>query len=213
MDVTEGSWVPSIILTIAWLLHVSWFHAGVNGYLKRRSKGVNAPTCNKTVIEVGNVVVDTAAQVDPTVLATLSQTPSGGTPDDSPLVTPFTPNTGSTILRDSFFPSLSNFPNLPQFPSLSYIPSFPQLPQLANIPAMPTMPAIPTFSDFTAALNNRDQINFGYKHAVKSRWGEQREKYAAVREGMTMDSMNLDLRRRQVDRDEPDIVDATGEVE
>jgi hypothetical protein len=93
------------------------------------------------------------------------------TPDDSPLVTPHTPRT------------------LP-------ILSLPSMPHMPNLSGMPTV-SIPSFSDLTAALHAREQA-YGFKEAVKNRWGEQRDRFAGMRRGggMGMNFGGLNLRRR-----------------
>lgn len=101
-----------------------------------------------------------------------------GTPEDSPLVTPHTPKT---------YAVLSNLPNLP---------SMPQIPNI-NLGSMPTV-SIPSFADLSAAIHSRDQLNFGFKEAVKNRWEEQKDKFAGMRRGggMGLQLNRFGMRRR-----------------
>jgi hypothetical protein len=112
--VVGGSWVPAASLFMAGCLHVSWFHGGVLGYLKRKQ----ALTRSKTASAMDIV------ENRESVIAEVSDSPAitPDTPEDSPLLTPRTPSIIPLSLRDSYLPTLA-IPNL----SLSSIPipSFP----------------------------------------------------------------------------------------
>jgi hypothetical protein len=180
--ITDGSWVPAILLGLAFILHASWFRGGLHGYLKRR----RAP--EKGSLEdsksVNESCVDAAIRLDPTILAnTLPSETVPATPEDSPLVTPYTPSQTPICLRDSYI-----FPNLPNIT----IPTMPNLPTVS-------IPNIPTLYDLTAAFPTQN-INFGFKDAVKSRWDEQRERLGAMGNrgrGLAIGFGGLGLRRRQ----------------
>lgn len=190
--VTDGSWVPGVMLSLAFVLHVSWFRGGLQGHLKRlraAKKGVSHKTQDQDQI-VGEPIVDAAIKLDPSVInstlpseiaegATTSHT-SPGTPDDSPLVTPYTPSQTPFSLRDSYI--LNTLPNL-------------SMPTMANLPTV-SIPPIPSLSDLTSSFPKQN-INFGFKDAVKSRWEGQRGKFGASM-GLRGGAFGgLGLRRRQ----------------
>lgn len=95
---------------MAGCLHVSWFHGGVLGYLKRRKAHAHARS-KKEIIDTGegSIPID-SPNLPP------------DTPEDSPLLTPRTPSMTPLSLRDSYLPTLA-IPNI----SLSSLPlpSFP----------------------------------------------------------------------------------------
>jgi hypothetical protein len=188
--ITDGSWVPGVMLSLAFVLHVSWFRGGLQGHLKRMraaKKGLARKEQDKVVDEP---IVDAAIKLDPSVLdstlpaettegLTTSHT-SPGTPDDSPLVTPYTPSQTPFSLRDSYI--LNTLPNL-------------SMPTMANLPTV-SIPPIPSLSDLTSAFPKQN-INFGFKDAVKSRWEGQRGKFGASM-GLRGGAFGgLGLRRRQ----------------
>lgn len=104
--VIGGSWVPAGSLFLAGCLHVSWFQGGVAGYLRRQRK---QSTLKEGKNEAVEMLVE-PADVSPT-----------GTPEDSPLVTPYTPSITPMSLRDSYLPTLAipslSLPALPSFPT------------------------------------------------------------------------------------------------
>ncbi|TXT10366.1 uncharacterized protein COLE_04300 [Cutaneotrichosporon oleaginosum] len=177
--VTEGSWIPTVILGLALTLHASWMQGGVRGYLRRRSKAAKAAK----EVEAAWVAVpeQKTPLLAPTTPALEATTPSLNpvTPDESPLVTPHTPGQPVTMIRDNFFPNIT-------------IPTMPNLP----------IPAIPTLSDMAAALPqakaNLNQLQFGFAEAVNRRWEEHREKLAA-RGGALAARGEALLRRRRRD--------------
>ncbi|BEI81556.1 hypothetical protein CcaverHIS002_0207160 [Cutaneotrichosporon cavernicola] len=181
--VTEGSWVPIVVLALAFTLHTSWMHGGVSGYLRRRTKAAKtakeAEAATIAAAEKTPLLLPMTPALDPT---TPSLNPV--TPDESPLVTPRTPGLPATLIRDNFFPNIS-------------IPTMPNLP----------IPAIPTLSDMAAALPqakaNLNQLQFGFADAVNRRWEEQREKLAAHRGALAARGEAL-LRRRRWDAGEDD---------
>jgi hypothetical protein len=104
--IVGGSWVPAASLFLAGCLHVSWFQGGVAGYLKRHRK-------QNTMVKQDPANVP--KELDP------SEISPAGTPDDSPLVTPYTPSITPMSLRDSYLPTLAipslSLPALPSFPT------------------------------------------------------------------------------------------------
>jgi hypothetical protein len=173
-----NSWVPPIMLAVAGALHVMWFNGGVKGYLKRQRASRKAAKETKAIQQ------PTQASLTDVLPESIEPKPSPNaiTPQDSPLVTPYTPGTTPMTLRDSYlFPNLSNLPNV-------------------SIPTIPSIPSIPTFADFTAALPKSlapENMNFGFKDAVKNRWEEQRGRFEQVRgRGMGLTLGGLGLRRR-----------------
>lgn len=85
---------------------MSWFQGGVSGYLKRQ---------RKHRITVKDDPVEVLKDLDPSEISPI------GTPDDSPLVTPYTPSITPMSLRDSYLPTLAipslSLPALPSFPT------------------------------------------------------------------------------------------------
>lgn len=195
---TNDSWLPTILLTLAGILHVMWFRGGVKGYIRRQRASRNGHASANTVKER---VIDTAGEVHPMVNETVPTTPkSQPTPEDSPIVTPYTPSQTPMSLRDSYlFPTLS----LPIMPNLSVM----------------SIPTIPSLSDITAALPkslNADIPNFGFRDAVKIRWDEQRGKLADIGtrgRGMAIHLGGMSLRRRpiQAGADEEEEVQVMGD--
>ena len=169
------------MLALAGILHVSWFRGGVSGYIKRQRATKQGRVAEKTTDEP---LVDAAVKVDPTVLSTLpSPMLTAATPDDSPLITPYTPSQTPMSLRDSYI-----------FPTIT-------MPTMPNLPTM-SIPTIPTLSDISAAFPkslHADNLNFGFKDAVRTRWDEGRGKFAGLsntRRGMALNLGGLGLRRR-----------------
>lgn len=168
--VLENSWVPTSILSLALILHSTWMHGGIKGYLKRRKNAAKAAEKERLVAKLAPLEVPTPEF-------------GGVTPEDSPLVTPYTPSQPSVMIPAHLFPTIT-------------------IPTMANLP----IPAIPTLSGMAAALPqakvNLEQIQFGFKEAVRERlerWEEQRERFAAA--GVAR------LRRRAGYADEDAIVD------
>ena len=176
---TDDSWVPTVMLGAALSLHCTWMHGGVKGYLKRRAKGraVAAKTNPKSSKKVPAPVAVDKPRLKPIDDGDLDiTTPDMGTvtPDESPLVTPYTPSQPSLIIPQHLFPNIS-------------------MPTMANLP----IPNIPTLSGMAAMLPeakaNLNHLHFGLKEAkeaVRERWEEQRERLAAA---------GLRLRRRDTD--------------
>lgn len=113
MSAERGPWVPAAILSLAFVLHASWMHGGVKGYLKRRAKARRA----------AEMVLDT-----PSTPALTALSPDLGplTPDESPLVTPHTPSQPAIYVRDGLFPNIT-IPTMPNLP----IPNIPKLSDMA----------------------------------------------------------------------------------
>lgn len=123
--ITEDSWVPTSILTLAFVLHTSWMHGGVKGYLKRRR------------------AVRAIKEVDmPSTPALTAASPDFGplTPDESPLVTPHTPSQPTVFIRDGLFPTIT-IPTMPNLP-------IPAIPKLSDLSA-----AIPQAKESLNSLN------------------------------------------------------------
>jgi hypothetical protein len=103
--VVGESWVPAASLFLAGCLHVSWFQGGVAGYLKRQSKQS----------KIKEEPVEVLTNLNPPEIS------PAGTPDESPLVTPYTPSITPMSLRDSYLPTLAipslSLPALPSFPT------------------------------------------------------------------------------------------------
>ncbi|TXT13633.1 hypothetical protein VHUM_01000 [Vanrija humicola] len=120
--------VPSVMLGLALAMHASWLHGGITGYLKRRKRAA------------------TKAAEEKAVRAEAEEEDAGAlTPDESPLVTPFTPSQPSVAIRDGIFPNAA-FANLPIY----------------NIPALKGLSeALPQAK---ASLND---LQFGIKEAYK----------------------------------------------
>lgn len=153
-----GSDVPIYGLTGALLLHVGWFKGGLGGYLKRRRiVGARKAGMTLPVIEAKDADVSAMGTEGEAMDKAVETEQAGpGTPDDSPLLTPYTPSQTPMTLRDSYL-----------FPSIPSIPSIPAL-SLASISSMKSIPAIPAFA-FPSDL--------GFKEAVKGRWEEQRGRF------------------------------------
>ena len=187
--------------TLALSLHVMWFKGGVTGYL-RRSKAARAKRAEGQ--KTGDAIMDAAADIDPSVLSTVpSSSPEATTPEDSPLVTPYTPSAGPIPLRESYIPSL-------HLPTLPHMPQFRQLPHLSQLPSVsiPNIPSIPSISELTAALQaHRENINFGFKDAVRNR----SRRFSMMGGKGSVISLNfgnignLGLRRRETQTSEEDL--------
>jgi len=108
----DGSWVPTGVMSLAFVLHASWFHGGVKGYAKRARKATETPAADTTTEANATADADAAESVP-------------GTPEDSPLVTPHTPRS-SAILSLPALAAIPQLPNLAQIPTVS-IPSFSEL--------------------------------------------------------------------------------------
>jgi hypothetical protein len=176
----DDSWAPGIMLGAALTLHSLWMRDGVAGYLRRRSKAKAAKVAASAPapVPVENQKQLAVADGEPHLLAI----PDSGTrtPDESPLVTPYTPSQPSLIIPQNLFPNIS-------------------IPTMANLP----IPNIPTLSGMAAALPqakaNLNNLHFGLKEAkdaVFERWEEQRERLAAA-----------GLRLRRWDNDPVDVAD------
>jgi hypothetical protein len=99
---------------MAGCLHVSWFHGGILGYLKRQQAQAESKTGSTMDVLENRRSLGVKVGDSPAI------TPD--TPEDSPLLTPRTPSITPFSLRDSYLSTLA-IPNL----SLSSlpIPSFP----------------------------------------------------------------------------------------
>ncbi|KAK8869630.1 hypothetical protein IAR55_000197 [Kwoniella newhampshirensis] len=162
ITITDGSYVPIAMFALTGILHVSWFCAGVTGYLKRRQISPSGENWDniKADDKGQDALLNAVADIDSTVLETALPT----TPDSSPLITPRTP---------SQMPYL--FPNIPTL-SISALPKV----------QIPNLPAIPSFNDMSAALNKET-----FKDAVKNRWDEQRGKLAVRSQGFRLKGMKI----------------------
>ncbi|ORX33755.1 hypothetical protein BD324DRAFT_584583 [Kockovaella imperatae] len=158
----DNAWMPTVMLSLALCLHVMWFKGGIVGYLKRQSKTSKSGSTSA----VSEIMENPGLSIPATDSCPES-------PEDSPLITPhtipLTPSASATSQKDnSFFPNLSSLPNLANIPHLGQLPTV-------------SIPNLPTLAELTTALNNhREHMNFGFKDAVKSRIGEQRERFAGL---------------------------------
>ena len=178
--IMHDAYVPIILIALALGLHVSWFRGGLTGYLKRRQTKAKAKKSNEDKATIDHPTIADEAKIDRPVLYPPSTSPqmiatTEPTPEDSPLVTPYTPSQTPMTLRDSYI--LNNIPTL----------------------TLPTQ-LIPSLSDITAALpksvRDRQPINFGFRDAVKSRWEEQKGRFGPAGRGMGFTLGGLGLRRR-----------------
>lgn len=161
---------------MAGALHVSWFHGGLTGYLKRQRRARSvAQQETVTSIEPSADIVPVTAANDAVLFTSSASTP--GTPDDSPLITPRTPSITPMSLRDTYLPTLA-IPSIPNLPSL-HIPALPQL----NVP--------------NRFIGTNGDLNFGFKDAVKSRWEDRRNTLGGM--GLNLNLGGLGTRRRGVE--------------
>lgn len=179
--VTDGSWVPSIMLALAGALHVMWFKGGVTGYLKRlaRSKA-KTESVEEPCSTVGEILDQSSITTGEPVLESLDDSP--GTPDDSPLMTPRTPSQTPFVLPA--IPSIT----IPSFPTLSNLP-------IVSIPTIPSISGL-SLAEIRATLNTEGAFKLKgneFKEAVKGRWEEHREKFVE-RTGLSLGAMRM--RRR-----------------
>lgn len=169
----DGSWVPTVALTLALVLHVSWFQAGVRGYLTRHAKARSSasPSASRLYsISRYREEADDEALEDNVYEQDNELDPQ--TPDDSPLITPRTPGTSPFPLG-----ALSNL----------------------SLPSIPTMQLPPAFTTLASKLP-RTAMNMqsGFKNAVRDQWEGQRERFES---GSMMSSLGR-LRRRRVSEEE-----------
>ncbi|WWC60918.1 uncharacterized protein I303_103494 [Kwoniella dejecticola CBS 10117] len=156
-----GSWVPTIMLGLALMMHVSWFKGGLTGYIKRQSKSKSRSDAKIDLRskQTSQVEIDTKQDLLIEAVSGYDENIKDGllpsSPDDSPLVTPRTPSSGP-------FLHLSNI----------------QIPNL-NLNLNMNMPTLPSLTELTAALNKEKLVESGqgFKEAVKHRWDEQKEKF------------------------------------
>ncbi|WWC69267.1 uncharacterized protein I206_103205 [Kwoniella pini CBS 10737] len=108
------SWVPTIMLGLALLMHISWFKGGLSGYVKRQSKIEANVNVNSQMDNKQDLIIDAVSEYDISVKEVLPITP-----EDSPLITPRTPSVGPSLLLPHIqIPNL-NLPNLPSFTELT----------------------------------------------------------------------------------------------
>ena len=161
------AWMPPTMLSLALTLHVLWFKAGLAGYLKRRS------AATATAAAASDNAVEQLSELDSAKRTEAGSTDSPlETPEDTPLITPHTPTTGPISVRDSsFFPHFPALPHLPNMPNLGHLPTV-------------SIPNLPTLAELSNVLQaHRDNVNFGFKDAVKTRIVEQRERFAGLTGG------------------------------
>lgn len=178
----EGSFVPTVILSLALTLHTSWMYGGISGYLRRARKAKAAAKEEALKSEKA------PASLKLSPLDLVAAEDGGPTPDESPLVTPYTPSQPSIMIPQNLFPNIT-------------------MPTMANLP----IPNIPTLSGMANALPqakvNLEQLQFGFKEAVRERlerWEEQRDRLREQRDR---------LRRRAgwIDEPEDQFVDIAAE--
>ena len=169
----DGSWVPTVALTLALVLHVSWFQAGVSGYLKRRAKVCSSSSPIAYDMH-GASRYQEEADIDALESHEYKQDNEldPHTPDDSPLVTPRTPGTSPFPLG-----ALSNL----------------------SLPSIPTMQLPPALTTLASKLpRTAMNVQSGFKNAVRDQWEGQRERFES---GSMMTSLGK-LRRRRVSEEE-----------
>lgn len=176
LSVASYAVVPPVLVALALVLHVSWFHAGIIGHFKRVKANNEKRRLSATEkAEMDEPIMGAAVELDPTVIdSTLAQTPPlGPTPDDTPLVTPYSgalaPVTPSSM-RDSFI----SLPNLGK--------------NFGGMVPTLSIPTIPSLAEVSSRLDKA-----GFRDAVKHRWGEQRGKFGEMGKGM---GLKFGLRRR-----------------
>lgn len=170
----DESWVPTVALSLALVLHVSWFQAGVVGYMKRRQKAQQkVRSANGVPASHCETYSATSAERQEAGLRHEEEADSGEeTPYESPLVTPRTPGASPFPLG-----SLSNL----------------------SLPSIPTMPLPPSLTTFAHKLpRTAMDLQTGFKEAVRVRWEGQKERFETGSMGMGMGR----LRRRRVSEEE-----------
>lgn len=176
--VTDGSWVPSIMLALAGALHVMWFKGGVTGYLRRlgrsKAKADSAEEPCSTMDGIPDRSSITTGQ-----LALESHPGSPETPDDSPLMTPRTPSQTPFI-----FPAIPSI-TIPSFSTISNLP-------VVSIPAIPSISGL-SLAEIRATLNKEGkfkQKGTEFKEAVKGRWEGHRESFVE-RTGLSLGALKM----------------------
>ncbi|KGB79683.1 hypothetical protein I307_03017 [Cryptococcus deuterogattii 99/473] len=180
--VTDGSWVPSIMLALAGALHVMWFKGGVTGYLRRlgRSKA-KMDSAEELCSTMGGIPDQRSITTGQLALESLDDSP--GTPDDSPLMTPRTPSQTPFI-----FPAIPSI-TIPSFSTLSNLP-------IVSIPAIPSISGL-SLAEIRATLNREGKFKLKgteFKEAVKSRWEGHRESFVE-RTGLSFGALKMRRRR------------------
>ncbi|WVW82882.1 hypothetical protein I302_104894 [Kwoniella bestiolae CBS 10118] len=91
-----GSWIPTVMLGLALLMHMTWFRGGVTGYIKRHSASQvknQKKTQTEVTVEVEeDPVISMASTMDRHISSDLLPPSAPMSPDESPLVTPRTPS-------------------------------------------------------------------------------------------------------------------------
>ncbi|ODN83270.1 hypothetical protein L202_01442 [Cryptococcus amylolentus CBS 6039] len=154
-SILDGSWVPTVTLSLALALHALWFKGGVTGYLKRKREIVKA-TADTDMIRAA---ADMKETVQALAEAGSDRPESPESPDDTPLLTPRTPSQIPNIF--------STIPHL-----LLPDPTIPALPDtvFSAIPGISTHSLAKT----RATLNNRKETGLEIEGAVHIYgWSEQ----------------------------------------
>lgn len=180
--VTDGSWVPSIMLALAGALHVMWFKGGVTGYLRRlgRSKA-KADSAEEPCSTMGGIPDQSSITTGQLALESLDDSPE--TPDDSPLMTPRTPSQTPFI-----FPAIPSI-TIPSFSTLSNLP-------VVSIPAISSISGL-SLAEIRATLNKEGKFKLKgteFKEAVKGRWEGHRESFVE-RTGLSLRALKMRRRR------------------
>ncbi|WVQ69879.1 uncharacterized protein L199_008101 [Kwoniella botswanensis] len=79
-----NSWVPTVMLGLALIMHLSWFKGGVTGYIKRQKKSSH----NRAIMVDKDPIIEMISTVDSTISSEVL--PHSSSPNESPLVTPHT---------------------------------------------------------------------------------------------------------------------------
>lgn len=179
--VTDGSWVPSIMLALAGALHVLWFKGGVTGYLRRL--GTSKAKADSAEEPLGGIPDQNSVTTGQLALESLDDSP--GTPDDSPLMTPRTPSQTPYI-----FPAIPSI-TIPSFSTLSNLP-------IVSIPAIPSISGL-SLAEIRATLNKEGKFKLKgteFKEAVKGRWEGHRESFVE-RTGLSFGALKMRRRREE----------------
>ncbi|ADV19429.1 hypothetical protein I305_03132 [Cryptococcus gattii E566] len=179
--VTDGSWVPSIMLALAGALHVLWFKGGVTGYLRRL--GRSKAKADSAEGPLGGIPDQNSVTTGQLALESLDDSP--GTPDDSPLMTPRTPSQTPYI-----FPAIPSI-TIPSFSTLSNLP-------IVSIPAIPSISGL-SLAEIRATLNKEGKFKLKgteFKEAVKGRWEGHRESFVE-RTGLSFGALKMRRRREE----------------
>ncbi|WWD01191.1 hypothetical protein V866_008131 [Kwoniella sp. B9012] len=98
----DDSWVPTVMLGLALMMHLSWFKGGVTGYIKRLKKFSH----KRAIMVDEDPIIEMISTVDSTISSEVL--PHSSSPNESPLVTPRT----ASPSQIPFFLSNLNIPTI-----------------------------------------------------------------------------------------------------